>query len=875
MSFLKRLLGRSENQTKVASNISPATIEKLINVASQQDKEVLHNYRSSTYGLNHQEILKRRLKHGFNEVETEPPTKWWRRLLGNFFDPLSLLLLTLVLVSFITRDFKATTMILIMVVLSVILRFFQEAKADKAASKLKAMIKTTTNVIRGNKKKEIDIKNLVPGDIIFLSAGNMIPADVRLIESKDLFVNQAALTGESVPAEKHAQPQTGLQNPLESTNLCFLGSNVESGTAKAIVVSTSHNTYLSSLAKALDSFETISNFDLGIKKFTWLIIGFIAVMAPAVFILNGITKGDWFEAFLFALAVTVGLAPEMLPMIVTVNLSKGALDMSKKKVIVRHLPAIQNFGAMDILCTDKTGTLTEGRVILEKYLNIYGKEEKTILDYAYLNSFYQTGLTNLIDAAILRHQEVEKKLNVKKTYQKVDEIPFDFVRRRLSVVVKDPKGQNILICKGAVEEMLALCNKVQVEGKVIPIEKIEEKYKTQIENKLNRDGFRVVTVAYKPVADGNRRYAVKDEKDLILLGFLAFLDPPKETAGLAVKELEKYGVHIKVLTGDNETVTRQICQQVGIEAATIALGSEIEKLEGKKLEELVEKTAAFAKLAPFHKEKIIRALRANKHTVGFLGDGINDAPALRAADVGISVDTAADIAKESSDIILLEKNLLVLKDGVSEGRKIFGNIIKYLQMAASSNFGNMFSVVGASIFLPFLPMLPIQVLTNNLLYDVSQTAIPTDKIDEEYLQKPRQWRIDYLRRFILYLGPISSLFDYLTYFIMLFVFNAWISPALFHTGWFVESLISQTLIIYVIRTNKIPFLQSRPSKALTLTTLIIAGIGLILPFSFLAKFLGFVPLPPLYFLILTVMMAAYFLVTQLVKTWFNKRYGWG
>jgi len=875
MISFKRLLREPKNQTKAASNISPATVEKLIKAASLEAKEVLHNYRSSAFGLNHKEILRRRLKHGFNEVETEPPIKWWQRLLGNFFDPLSLLLLTLVLVSFVTRDFKATTMILIMVVLSVILRFFQEAKADKAASKLKAMIKTRTNVIRENKKKEIDIKYLVPGDIIFLSAGNMIPADVRLIESNDMFVNQAALTGESVPAEKHAQPQTDLKNPLEATNLCFLGSNVESGTAIAMVVSTSHNTYLGSLAKALDTFETVSSFDLGIKKFTWLIIGFIAVMAPAVFILNGFSKGNWFEAFLFALAVTVGLAPEMLPMIVTVNLSKGALDMSKKKVIVRHLPAIQNFGAMDILCTDKTGTLTEGRVILEKYLDIYGKEDKTILDYAYLNSFYQTGLTNLIDAAILRHQEVEKKLSVKKAYQKVDEIPFDFVRRRLSVVVKDKTGQNILICKGAVEEMLALCSKVQVEGKVIPIEKIDKKYKTQIENKLNSDGFRVVTVAYKIVPDGARRYSVSDEKDLTLLGFLAFLDPPKETAGLAVKELEKYGVHIKVLTGDNEIVTRQICQQVGIAATSIALGSEIEKLEGQELSDLVEKNSAFAKLAPFHKEKIIRALRANKHTVGFLGDGINDAPALRAADVGISVDTAADIAKESSDIILLEKNLLVLKEGVTEGRKVFGNIVKYIQMAASSNFGNMFSVVGASIFLPFLPMLPIQVLTNNLLYDISQTAIPTDKIDNEYLQKPRQWQIGYLRKFILYIGPISSLFDYLTYFMMLFIFNCWANPALFHTGWFVESLISQTLIIYVIRTNKIPFLQSWPSKMLTFTTLAIVGVGMLLPFSPLAGFLGFVPLPPLYFLILAAMMIIYFALTQLIKTWFNKRYGWG
>ncbi|MFA6216003.1 MAG: magnesium-translocating P-type ATPase, partial [Patescibacteria group bacterium] len=663
MGIIKKILANSKNQPSANSNISPKITEKLIRVAGQSKEDFFRDFHTSLKGLSHPEILTQRLKHGLNEVAAEPPVKWWARLLGNFLDPLSLLLLTLVLVSLITRDFRTTAMILIMVVLSVILRFFQEAKADKAADDLKAMVKTTAHVIRDGQKKEIDIKYLVPGDIIFLSAGDMIPADVRLIESKDLFVNQAALTGESIPAEKHAEPQN-TKNPLEVSNLCFLGSNVESGTAKAMVICTSHDTYLGSLAKALDTFETVSSFDLGIKNFTWLIIGFIIVMAPTVFILNGISKGNWFEAFIFAVAVTVGLAPEMLPMIVSVNLSKGALDMAKKKVIVRHLPAIQNFGAMDILCTDKTGTLTEGRVILEKYLNIYGQETKAVLNYAYLNSFYQTGLTNLIDAAVLRHQEVEKNLQVKKNYKKIDEIPFDFIRRRLSVVVKEPTGQNILICKGAVEEMLTLCNRVQVGKKIIPIEKIEKKYKTEIEKRLNGDGFRVVTVAYKKVSDGNRRYSVSDEKDLILLGFLAFLDPPKESAAQAVIELKKYGVSIKVLTGDNEIVTRQICQQVGIPAENIILGSEIEKLEGKKLAEIVEKTSIFAKLAPFHKEKIIRALRGNNHAVGFLGDGINDAPALRAADVGISVDSAADIAKESSDIILLEKNLLVLKDGV-------------------------------------------------------------------------------------------------------------------------------------------------------------------------------------------------------------------
>ncbi|MFA6410939.1 MAG: magnesium-translocating P-type ATPase [Candidatus Buchananbacteria bacterium] len=874
INFFKKLLRESKDQSKTSSNIAPEIIQRLIKVAGQNQKEILSQYHTSLKGLTRQEVIAHQLKYGFNEVAEKPKVHWWMRLLGNFADPLSLLLLTLVVVSFITSDLKATTMILIMVVLSVTLRFFQEAKADKAAAELKAMVKTKTKVIRNGHKKEIDIKYLVPGDIVFLSAGDMIPADVRLLQSKDLFVNQAALTGESIAAEKHAQPETNLKNPLESTNLCFLGTDVESGMATAIVISTSQQTYLGSLAKALDTFESSTSFDTGIRKITWLIISFIVVMVPTVFLLNGFGKGDWFEAFLFALAVAVGLAPEMLPMIVTVNLSKGALEMSKKKVIVKHLPAIQNFGAMNVLCTDKTGTLTEGRVILEKWLDIYGKEDKTILNYAYLNSYYQTGLTNLIDAAILKHRDLKKSLEVEKNYSKIDEIPFDFVRRRMSVVVKDQSGQNLLICKGAVEEMLKISTQVQINGQTIALKDIDQKFKTDIENRLNSEGFRVVTVGYKKIPDGKNRYSISDESDLILLGFLAFLDPPKESAALAVMELKKYGIEVKILTGDNEIVTKTICEQVGIQTDRIVLGNEIEEMTDEKLTEITKTVSVFAKLAPFHKERIIKILKSNDCVVGFLGDGINDSPALRAADVGISVDSAADIAKESSDIILLEKNLMVLKDGVTEGRKVFGNIVKYIQMAASSNFGNMFSVVGASIFLPFLPMLPIQVLTNNLLYDISQTSIPTDKIDAEYLLKPRRWRIDQIRRFILFIGPISSLFDYLTYFVMLFVFNCWANPALFHTGWFVESLISQTLIIYVIRTNKIPFLQSWPSKWLIFTTLMIVGFGIALPFLPLGRIIGFVPLPPLYFLILAIMMFFYFILTQLVKTWFNKKFGW-
>ncbi|MBI5221815.1 MAG: magnesium-translocating P-type ATPase [Candidatus Magasanikbacteria bacterium] len=871
----KKLLHASADTAKRPSNITPKIIEKLIKASQQEAKDLLKSHQSNLKGLRKGDVLRKRFKYGLNEAAKKSKSGWWLRLLGNFTDPLSALLLILVIISFLSKDLGATTMIALMVLLSVFLRFFQEAKADKAAEKLKAMVKTRAKVIRGGDKKEIDIKYLVPGDIIFLSAGDMIPADIRLLESKDLFINQATLTGEAIANEKHSQPEKNNSNPLDSTNLCFMGTNVESGTATALVISTGNYTYLGSLAKAMDTFESITSFDLGIKKVTWLIIGFIVIMVPLVFLLNGLSKGNWFEAFLFSLAVAVGLTPEMLPMIVTVNLSKGALDMYKKKAIVKHIPAIQNFGAMDILCTDKTGTITEGRVVLEKYLNIYGQEEKGVLNYAFLNSYYQTGLENLIDAAVLKHKELKKTLKISTDYEKIDEIPFDFSRRRMSVVVKKGHSKNnILICKGAVEEVLAASDKIHVGEKIFEQKDIENKFKTDIERRLNSEGFRVVAVAYKEVPNGHRHYSKKDETGLTLLGFLAFLDPPKQTAAAAISELNKFGIKIKILTGDNEIVTRNIVGQVGIPVEKIILGHDLDKMDDKELSLAVERTDVFAKLTPFHKEKITRALKANKHVVGFLGDGINDSHALRSADIGISVDSAADIAKESSDIILLEKNLLVLKDGVLEGRKIFGNIVKYIQMATSSNFGNMFSVVGGSIFLPFLPMLPIQVLTNNLLYDISQTSIPTDKIDPEYLLKPRQWRIDQIRRFMLFFGPISSLFDYLTYFVMLFVFQSWTNPALFHTGWFVESLVSQTLIIYVIRTNKVPFLQSWPSKTLIFTTLAVVAVGVLLPFSPLASTLGFVPLPPFYLLLLFVMIICYFLITQRVKVWFNKKYGW-
>ena len=813
---------------------------------------------------------------GTNEIAREKRQSALVRLLSNIKNPLVLLLLALGVLSYLTGDLRATVVIFVMVVLGVVLRFVQEMRADNAAEKLQAMVSSTATLVRGGKEEEVSLKMLVPGDIIRLAAGDMVPADARVLSAKDLFLNQAALTGEALPVEKKAAPASAeVQNPLDLPNICFLGSNVESGSATAVVIHTGNQTYFGSLAVSIVRQRQLTSFDKGINKFTWLMICFIAVMVPAVFLINGLSKHSWLEAFLFAMAVAVGLTPEMLPMIVTVNLSKGALAMARKKVIVKRLNAIQNFGAMDVLCTDKTGTLTQGKIVLEKYLDVYGDESEKVLHFGYLNSYHHTGLKNLLDEAILDHEELEDHLKAKEKYRKIDEIPFDFVRRRMSVVVEDETGLNTLICKGAVDEVMSQCTRVEVKGEVIEVLPEHDAKRRQLADDLNGQGFRVIALAYKqmPGASDEPVYSVKDESDLILLGFLAFLDPPKDTATEALKLLHGLNVEVKVLTGDNEIVTAYICKQVGMPVEHLLLGSQIEAMSETELAEAASATSVFARLAPAHKEHIIRALQSKGRVLGFMGDGINDAPALKAADVGISVDSAVDIAKESSDIILLENSLLVLEQGVLEGRRVFGNIVKYIKMAASSNFGNMFSVVGASAFLPFLPMLPIQVLTNNLLYDFSQTTIPTDEVDADWLIKPRQWTIGKILRFILFIGPISSIFDYLTFFMMLYMFNCWDNPDLFHTGWFVESLFTQTLIIHVIRTNKIPFVQSWASWPLILTSLIIVAAGAWLTVSPLADTLKFVPLPPRYWLFLAIMLLGYAMLTQLVKTWFTRRFG--
>ncbi len=696
----------------------------------------------------------------------------------------------------------------------------------------------------------------------------MIPADIRIIASKDLFINQATMTGESIPVEKSDARETRDNiSPFEFCNICFLGTSVESGSATGVVVTTGAQTYFGKMASTLSGQQIETSFDKGVKRFTWMMIIFMAVMVPLVFLINGLTKGNWGEAFFFALAVAVGLTPEMLPMIVSVSLSSGALLMSRKKVIVKRLNSIQNFGAMDILCTDKTGTLTIDHVILEQHCDVVRRENEEVLLYAYLISHFQTGLKSVLDRAILDHREEIHQQKGVERYQKVDEIPFDFMRRMMSVVVQTPDDKHRLLSKGAPEEVFRRCTKFEIDGEILPIEPIlvvdlQEEYR-----RLSADGFRVLALAYKDV-DRRNSYSKDDEQDLILKGYVAFLDPPKGSARPAITALQTHGVTVKILTGDNDLVTKKVCHEVGLPTERILTGTEIQKMSDAQLCSEIETTNIFARLTPSDKQRIVQLLRAKGHVVGFLGDGINDAPALRAADVGISVDSAVDIAKESADIILLEKSLMVLEEGVLEGRKVFSNIIKYIRMGASSNFGNMFSVLGASAFLPFLPMTPIQILTNNLLYDFSQVPIPTDNVDREQIAKPRPWSIEEIAKFILFIGPISSIFDYITYFVMLYVFQCWdpSRASLFQTGWFVESLMTQTLIIHIIRTNKIPFIQSMPSVPLVLTSIIIIGIGIVLPYSALASSLGFTPLPPLYWPILLLIISCYLFLTQSVKT---------
>jgi magnesium-transporting ATPase (P-type) len=965
---------------------------QLVEAGRMEAADALRKLESGPDGLTESVAEERLAQSGPNEVSTEKRHNWATRLFHAVRNPLVILLTVLAVISFSTAqetsDFVGAWLMVLMVILGLGLRFIQESKADSAAAKLKAMIKVTATVVREGKPAELPLQRLVPGDLVKLSAGDMIPADVRILTAKDLFIIQATLTGESLPVEKF-DPRETRENisPLEFANLCFLGTSVESGTAQALVVETGPRTYLGGIATSMSAQSIETSFDKGIKKFTYLMLTFMLVMVPMVFFINALSKSpsgieskdivnfpslagkltakadplsaslsgrfdpattaalaawqlsptntegltgiladnlntivsgpslytnnlfqgiplepeaasrlkhprahdfrlnrllleaaypaelkkspkhDWSGAFLFALAVAVGLTPEMLPMIVSVCLSKGALAMARKKVIVKRLNSIQNFGAMDVLCTDKTGTLTRDHVILEIHCDAFKKESDPVLLDAYLISRFQTGLKNVLDRAVLDQAEAQQKVCID-NYKKVDEIPFDFSRKMMSVIVETPDHQNRILTKGAPEAVFAHCTRFESDGEILPMEPILTGDLIQEYNDLSADGFRVLAVAYRDL-DKRPAYSKADESELILKGYIAFLDPPKETASQAIAALQHNGISVKVLTGDNDLVTRKVCKDVGLDTGEVLLGSAVENMSDEQLGKAVETTQIFARLSPTHKQRIVEALRRNKHVVGFMGDGINDAPALRAADVGLSVDNAVDIAKESADMILLEKNLMVLEEGVLEGRKVFVNILKYIRMGASSNFGNMFSVLGASAFLPYPPMLPIQLLTNNLLYDFSQVAIPTDNVNVNLIAKPQPWDMGEISRFILFIGPVSSIFDYTTFFVMLELFNCWVpaGAALFHTGWFVESLMTQTLIIHVIRTRQIPFIQARASTTLTLSTILIMAIAAWLPFSPLAKWLGFVMLPPLFWPILLATLVCYVVLTQLVKMW--------
>ena len=864
--------------------------------AVQEATATLQRLNTSLSGLSEEEAAARLEQYGPNEVAQEKQHGWLRRLWIASRNPLVILLMILAIFTFATAgdasDYVGGFVMVAMVLLALSLRLIQETKADNAAAKLKAMIKVTATVIRDGGPKEIPLKELVPGDIVKLSAGDMIPGDVRLIAAKDLFIIQATLTGESLPVEKTdaRDPRTNV-SIIEHTNICFLGTSVESGAATAAVVATGAQTYFGKMASSLAGQQVETAFDRGVKKFTWLMIGFMVVLSPLVFFINGLTKHSWGkDTFLCALAIAVGLTPEMLPMIVSVCLSKGALAMSKKKVIVKRLNSIQNFGAMDVLCTDKTGTLTIDHVILELHCDVFKNESEAVLRDAYLISHFQTGLKNVLDRAVLRYKELHSELGIEK-YKMVDEIPFDFSRRMMSVAVECPDGERQLLTKGAPEAVFTKCTHFESDGEIFPMEPVLVGDLVQQVNELSEDGFRVLAVATKKLGQQNT-FSKADECDLVLTGYLAFLDPPKDTASKAITALRQHGVTVKVLTGDNDLVTRKVCSEVGIQAEKILLGSQVENLTDEQLAQEVEATDVFARLSPAHKKRVVQALQRNRHVVGFMGDGINDAPALRAADVGISVDNAVDIAKESADMILLEKNLMVLEEGVLEGRKVFANIVKYIRMGASSNFGNMFSWVGASALFPFLPMQPLQILTNNLLYDFSQVPIPTDNVGAQYIAKPRPWNMGEIAKFIIFIGPISSIFDYTTFFVMWFFFkcnrvgltpdliarfgandaaNHTYYAALFNTGWFVESIMTQTLIIHVIRTSLIPFIQSRASWQLTMTTILIMLIGAVLPYSPLARPLGFVPLPWQFWPLLALTLLCYVGLTQIIKSWMVRK----
>ncbi len=855
--------------------------KRLWEVCTAPVSQAMQIMGSNDQGLSPEEAAKKLEKYGRNEISQAKRLNFFQDILHRCKSPLVIQLLVIAIVCGIMDDIRSAFVVGLMVVLSVGLSYVLDHRSSRAVESLGKRVQSRAIVLRDGKEHELQLAELVPGDIVLLQAGSIIPADLRLLHARDFFVSEATLTGESMPVEKSAEVSiNGGKALLELGNACFQGTNVGSGSARGLVVNTGSRTFFGAIAERLAGQAIETSFDRGVRSFTWLMIRFMIVMVSTVFIIVGLTKGNWLEALLFGLSVAVGLTPEMLPMIVTVNLAKGAIAMSKKKVIVKRLSAIQNFGAIDFLCTDKTGTLTQDKVILEKHVDVSGEESESVLRYAYLNSYYQTGLRNLLDRAVLERTEFE----VESDCRLVDELPFDFQRRRMSVVVEF-EGDHVLICKGAVEEVYTCCTHYQLDDEIYPlIDMIKDDLFEEVAL-LNKQGYRCLAIAYREFPREQTRFTVQDETCLVLLGYIAFLDPPKDSAATAIKQLKETGVQVKILTGDNALVTSKICRDVGLAVRRILTGEDLDRMSPEELLPAVVDADVLVKLSPLQKERVIESLRKGGHVVGFMGDGVNDAPALRVADVGISVDSAVDVAKESADIVLLEKSLLVLEDGILEGRKVFSNVIKYIRMGASSNFGNMFSVLGASYMLPFLPMQPIQILLNNLLYDFSQTGIPTDHVDEEQIAKPRKWDIANIKWFMIFIGPISSIFDYATFALMWFVFNgrAYLTTAagpgremhaqLFQTGWFVESILTQTLIVHIIRTKRIPFIQSRASLPMTLTTLAVMAIGSWLPYSPFASNFGLVPLPLSYWGWIAAFLLSYGTLTHFVKTWFFKRFG--
>ncbi|AQT66013.1 magnesium-translocating P-type ATPase [Serratia marcescens] len=873
--------------------------------ATNSIAQTLANLKCNRNGLTQDDADERLEQFGVNQVAHDKAPHALIQLIKAFNNPFIFVLMVLAAISFFTdywlprqsgeeTELTGVIIILTMVTLSGLLRFWQEYRTNKAAEALKSMVRTTATVLRRSSYSahpltlEVPIRELVPGDIIQLSAGDMVPADVRLIASRDLFISQAILTGEAIPIEKYdamgnvaqksSDGEVSSENALlELSNICLMGTNVASGTATAVVVATGGRTYFGSLAKSIVGSRAQTAFDRGVNSVSWLLIRFMLVMVPVVLLINGFTKGDWSEAALFALAVAVGLTPEMLPMIVSSNLAKGAIAMSRRKVVVKRLNAIQNFGAMDVLCTDKTGTLTQDRIILEHHIDVTGARDNEVLHLAWLNSFHQSGMKNLMDQAVIRFGRGKPGIEALGRFSKVDELPFDFVRRRLSIVVADENGKQQLICKGAVEEMLEIATHVREGDKTLELDDARRAALQALAREYNEDGFRVLVLATREL-DAQRPadpLSVADERDMVVQGLLTFLDPPKESAQQAIAALQENGVTVKVLTGDNPVITCKICRDVGLEPGEPLSGLQIEQMDDEELAREVEQRTVFTKLTPLQKSRVLKMLQANGHTVGFLGDGINDAPALRDADVGISVDTGTDIAKESADIILLEKNLMVLEEGVIKGRETFGNIIKYLNMTASSNFGNVFSVLVASAFIPFLPMLAIHLLIQNLMYDISQLSLPWDKMDKEFLRKPRKWDSKNIGRFMLWIGPTSSIFDITTYALMWYVFaaNSVEHQALFQSGWFIEGLLSQTLVVHMLRTQKIPFIQSTAALPVLLTTGLVMALGIYIPFSPLGALVGLQPLPWEYFPWLAATLVSYCVVAQLMKRFYIRRFG--